>query len=474
MGFKSVYFDDDTFNCGKTRMLEFCSQIRMRKLEKIPWAIMARPDLMDEEILRNMKDAGLYAIKYGVESATQGLLDNINKGMDLKKTEEMIRLTESLGIKTHLTFTFGLPGETKESIRKTIDFAVNLDPNSVQFSITTPFPGTEFYNEMKKKGYILSHEWSEYDGNYKSVICSEHLSKKDLESAIRCAYREWVAHSIRRRLLKGQRLGLSPSRAFLYYLKHYGPVSTLLRSTRFAVRLWQGAFLETLGRLHDYARPKPVSQNTVSAGRLMLVFESLGVRLFWDGKELTRGKGFTSFASVDLDGRHMDLPYEFVDFKKLADTTVQMKKKYAAGIPAQEWGFEIVDEKQIDWHVRTQEPADAGAGHGNAVGLILSGEYRHWVDSWGEGGFYPSFDHMEVELRNFKTKVIGVRGRKKIIGEIPTILLDASGNNGVIVHARNSACIKGARALEIRQPAGLFSGRIKIVEEDFKKRKNAL
>ncbi len=143
MGFKSVYFDDDTFNIGKERMLKICDEIKRRKLN-IPWAIMARADIMDEEILMNMKEAGLYAVKYGVESASQELLDAINKCMNIKKTERMIKFTKMLGIKTHLTFTFGLPGETKDTISGTVDFALRSDPTTIQFSIVTPFPGTRF------------------------------------------------------------------------------------------------------------------------------------------------------------------------------------------------------------------------------------------------------------------------------------------------------------------------------------------
>ncbi|MDD2702970.1 MAG: radical SAM protein, partial [Candidatus Omnitrophica bacterium] len=102
-GFKSVYFDDDTFNLGRERMLALCREIRKRGLHKTQWAIMARPDLMDEELLDNFKKAGLYAVKYGVESSAQPLVNDIGKGMDLKKTERMIRYTKKLGIKVHLT-----------------------------------------------------------------------------------------------------------------------------------------------------------------------------------------------------------------------------------------------------------------------------------------------------------------------------------------------------------------------------------
>lgn len=191
MGFKSVYFDDDTFNVGKERMLKFCQEIKSRGLEKIPWAIMARADLMDEEILTQMKKAGLTAIKYGVESASQKLLNNCGKNMDLKKAEEMILFTKSLDIKTHLTFTFGLPGETRSTIQKTMDYVLKLRPHSVQFSITTPFPGTNYYHQLDKKGFIVNKNWDDYDGNFKSVIKLDSLSSKDLELARHTACQLW-------------------------------------------------------------------------------------------------------------------------------------------------------------------------------------------------------------------------------------------------------------------------------------------
>ena len=190
-GFKSIYFDDDTFNIGKERMLKFCSQIRKRGLENTPWAVMARADLMDEEILTAMKEAGLAAVKYGLESSDQNLLDNCGKEMDLGKSEKMILFTKGLGIKTHLTFTFGLPGETKETIRRTIDYALKLKPHSAQFSITTPFPGTEYFNELNRRGLVIDKDWDDYDGNFKSVIKLDSLSSRDLESARRNACRVW-------------------------------------------------------------------------------------------------------------------------------------------------------------------------------------------------------------------------------------------------------------------------------------------
>jgi radical SAM superfamily enzyme YgiQ (UPF0313 family)/MoaA/NifB/PqqE/SkfB family radical SAM enzyme len=192
-GFKSIYFDDDTTNIGKLRMIEFAEEIKRRNLN-VPWAMMARADLMEEDILEKLRSAGLFAVKYGVESSNQELLDRICKNMDLRKTERMIRFTQSLGIKTHLTFCFGLPGETQETIQKTIDFAKDLNPDSLQFSIATAFPGTSFFQTLEREGHITSRNFFDYDGNFKSMLCTDSLSSQELQKAKRRADKTWQKH----------------------------------------------------------------------------------------------------------------------------------------------------------------------------------------------------------------------------------------------------------------------------------------
>ncbi len=196
-GFNSFYFDDDTFNIGKERIIKLAREIKRRKIEK-PFAVMARADTMDEEQIAELKEAGLYSLKYGVESGVQEIVNNCGKALDLKKVEEAVMLAKKYGIKVHLTFAFGLPGETKDTIKKTIDFACSLDPDSVQFSIITPFPGSRYYEELNSKGYIINKNWEDYTGYTKAVIRTENLTKKDLEDACVLAVREWRNHNYRK------------------------------------------------------------------------------------------------------------------------------------------------------------------------------------------------------------------------------------------------------------------------------------
>ena len=230
--FESVYFDDDTFNIGKERMLKICQAIKERALQNTPWAIMARPDLMDKEILTEMKSAGLWAVKYGVESCSQSLIKNCQKKLNLEKTTHVINLTKDLGIKTHLTFCFGFLGETKETIQETIDYSLSLGPDSVQFSILTPFPGTRLFEELDRQGKILTRDWSKYDGHYNCVFKPDNLSPKDLEEAKRKAYRLWGEHVRKKRGLWGDII------RFKDYIHEDGFKCALYKTLDYLVFIW--------------------------------------------------------------------------------------------------------------------------------------------------------------------------------------------------------------------------------------------
>ena len=229
-GFKSIYFDDDTFNIGKDRMINLAREIRKRNLN-IPWAFMGRADQSDHETIIELRKAGVHAVKYGLESGVQELINKANKNLNLNNAINNILFTKKLGIKVHLTFTFGLPGETKETVRKTINLAKYLDPDSVQFSITTPFPGTKLYEDMKEKGNIISYNWKDYDGNTKSVMRTKSLSAEDLKNAQNQAYQEWFNHKI----IKQRYANNSPFTLFRICLKENGLSYTIKKTIKYII-----------------------------------------------------------------------------------------------------------------------------------------------------------------------------------------------------------------------------------------------
>ncbi|MCO4781251.1 MAG: glycosyltransferase [Candidatus Cloacimonetes bacterium] len=199
-GYKSVYFDDDTFNVNKKRIREFCNELIKRGI-KVPWAAMCRADLVDESLLKVMKKSGVKAVKYGLESADQTAVDQMQKRLDLKKAIENIRLTHNHGIKTHLTFMFGLPGETRESCQATLDLALDLNPESLQLTVASPFPGSVFMKQLKETGHLVK-DVTDADGMRTSCVRTEAMSHEELEDFVAHAQNEWMIHVSKRNRVK--------------------------------------------------------------------------------------------------------------------------------------------------------------------------------------------------------------------------------------------------------------------------------
>lgn len=196
-GFKSIYFDDDTFNVNKKRIAAFCEEL-IRRGVKVPWAAMSRADLVDEKLLKVMRLSGVHALKFGIESADQNAVDNMEKSLNLRKATENIRLTHNFGIKTHLSFMFGLPGETRESCEKTLNLALDLNPESLQFTVAAPFPGSKFMEHLQKTGH-LTKEVTEADGFRTSVVKTDKMSADELEEFVAHAQNTWVIHKAKQK-----------------------------------------------------------------------------------------------------------------------------------------------------------------------------------------------------------------------------------------------------------------------------------
>jgi len=136
------------------------------------------------ETLKKMKEAGCISVKFGVESADKRILKNIRKAFTPEDARRMVRDCKKLGIYTHATYMFGLPGETETSIEKTVEFFVKLKTDTAQFSAATPYPGTDFYKMCKENGWLVTDDWTKYDGSDSSVVSYPQCSKEMIEEAI--------------------------------------------------------------------------------------------------------------------------------------------------------------------------------------------------------------------------------------------------------------------------------------------------
>lgn len=201
VSYSSFYVDDDTFNIDRRHVLAFARELQARSLTYLPWGAMCRADLMDEEILSELKAAGIHTVKYGVESADQAVLDAIDKRIQIDKIVDNVALTKAFGIRVHLTFTFGHPSDTEESIEKTIELAAELPADSVQFSIATPFPGTKMYDLFRERGWLVAQDWECFDGSGKAVARTDTLTQEQLEGYVKLGYRRREAVRVQKHIL---------------------------------------------------------------------------------------------------------------------------------------------------------------------------------------------------------------------------------------------------------------------------------
>jgi len=148
---KEFFFDDDTFNIQKARTIELCATLKPLGLT---WSCTSRVTT-DYETLKAMKEAGCRLLIVGYESGDQQILKNIKKGATVERARQFTKDCKKLGLVVHGDFILGLPGETKETIRRTIDFAKELDVETIQVSVAHAYPGTELYDYAKDNGFIL-------------------------------------------------------------------------------------------------------------------------------------------------------------------------------------------------------------------------------------------------------------------------------------------------------------------------------
>jgi radical SAM superfamily enzyme YgiQ (UPF0313 family) len=188
-GVDDIYFDDDTMTIDRERLLKICRLIQERDLD-VHWIAMGRVDNMDEELLAEMLKAGCDNLYLGVESGSEEILKGLKKGVSLAQVERAFRMARRAGVRTQAFFMLGGPGETKETLKQTIDFAVRLDPDNAQFSAAVPYPGTEMYEESLRKGYLRARTWEDYAAR-DIVLETEALSRLDLEKARLEAYRRF-------------------------------------------------------------------------------------------------------------------------------------------------------------------------------------------------------------------------------------------------------------------------------------------
>ncbi|MBI2598116.1 MAG: radical SAM protein [Candidatus Diapherotrites archaeon] len=181
---KDIMIEDDTLTQDGKRTMELCQEIKNRGL-KTTWTCNARADL-DYELMRNMKEAGCRLMCVGFESADQQILNNIRKGTNIEKIKQFMNDSKRARILVHGCFMMGNNGETKETVRKTTEFAKELDPDTAQFFPVMVYPGTEAYRWAEENGFLTTKNWNEWlkpDGTHNTIVSTDKMTAQELVDA---------------------------------------------------------------------------------------------------------------------------------------------------------------------------------------------------------------------------------------------------------------------------------------------------
>jgi hopanoid biosynthesis associated radical SAM protein HpnJ len=181
---KEIFFDDDTFAWGKNRVLELCAKL---KPLKFTWSCTSRVHT-DYETLKAMKESGCRLLIVGFESGDPAILQNIKKGATVEQALAFMKNCKSLGIVVHGDFIIGLPGETHETIERSLRFAQELDCETIQVSIAHSYPGTEFDEYLKKNNYYTDDAMTDELGHQLPNLEYPGLSRKEIVKAVEYFY----------------------------------------------------------------------------------------------------------------------------------------------------------------------------------------------------------------------------------------------------------------------------------------------
>jgi hopanoid biosynthesis associated radical SAM protein HpnJ len=186
-GVKEYFFDDDTFTDDLSR-----AEAIARGLGRlgVTWSCNAKANV-PEPTLRVLKDNGLRLLLVGYESGNQEILNNIKKGVRLDVARRFTADAKALGIKIHGTFILGLPGETAETIQRTIRFAQEIDPDTIQVSMAAPYPGTALHRQAVDNGWIVGSRLVDETGLQTSVLSYPHLSSPKIFHSTEEFYRRF-------------------------------------------------------------------------------------------------------------------------------------------------------------------------------------------------------------------------------------------------------------------------------------------
>ncbi|MBU0701959.1 B12-binding domain-containing radical SAM protein [bacterium] len=182
-------FWSESFTLDTRFVMAVCAEIIGRGLQ-ISWVCNSRVDHVNLEMLTALKKAGCWMIGYGVESGSQAVLNSVKKGTTVEQTRKAVELSHQAGLEVSGHCILGLPTDTPQTIKQTIEFTIDLDLDFVQFYCAVPFPGSEMYEQACHNRWINTTDWSMFEQNF-SVVDYPQLTAKEIMNLRRFAYRRF-------------------------------------------------------------------------------------------------------------------------------------------------------------------------------------------------------------------------------------------------------------------------------------------
>jgi len=159
---EGVSFHDDTLTLDRKRILDICDEIIERKI-RLAWGCQTRVDQVSREVLSKMRKAGCNEVSFGVESGCQRILDAVHKRVSIQQCENAIKWAKEEGLFVAVSTIVGYPGETKETMKQTLDLIHRIEPDDVWLCLATPYPGTELRALIESMGWKMSGDWTLYN-----------------------------------------------------------------------------------------------------------------------------------------------------------------------------------------------------------------------------------------------------------------------------------------------------------------------
>lgn len=186
-GMREIFFDDDTFTADKARARAIAQGIGPMGYT---WSTNSRANV-DADTLRALRDGGLRLLVVGYESANDQILRNIRKGVDTRTARRFTEDCHRLGILIHGTFIVGLPGETPATIRESIDFAKEMNCETIQVSLASPYPGTAFHDWVRDNGFSVVDPLVDAGGYQKCTVSYPAISADEIYESVERFYKEF-------------------------------------------------------------------------------------------------------------------------------------------------------------------------------------------------------------------------------------------------------------------------------------------